>query len=223
MIDYRVIGKGIGYGWLHRQDAGAVEAVEDLLQADDYTVAGKINNQSRRQSSLLARGLVHYLAGCLLDESGYGIAKTESGCPFLQNRSGQKLASVSLSHSHDIVAAVVDLEQCTGIDVEYCGAERDYQRIVRRIFPPATAEIIDSPEKFYQAWCLYEAWGKVNNLQHVDPEKNDNLMQLIEDWFGGQSGTNLQHHSIIFFTPAEHYAGCVFRAGGTYVEKTATF
>lgn len=213
-MDYRSLTMTAGYCWLDLRHAGAVAKIRCLLRSDDPAAVAKIENDGRRTASLFGRGLLHYLANRILGKVRYNIAKTESGRPFLQDESGNPIAFTSISHSHNIVAAALDSRQSIGVDVEYRDANRDFRRIARRLFSPALADRIDSPEIFYPAWCLYEAWGKAGNLQQMDAGKNGDLMQLLEKWLDHMPDAEPRAQSVTFFVPAADYAGCVFRMAG---------
>jgi hypothetical protein len=85
-------------------------------------------------------------------------------------------------------------------------SDRDWPAIARRIFPESIAERLQSAENFCCAWCLYEAWGKANHLQHENATKNSGLLTLLEDCLN-----DAIHPHVIMFCPDDDYQACVFR------------
>lgn len=72
---------------------------------------------------------------------------------------------LSLSHSHDQVAAAV-AERPIGVDLEVSPEPRDWADLARRLFSPATAAWVlgdgnaGRDRRFREAWALLEAQGK---------------------------------------------------------------
>lgn len=223
MIEYHPIGDSAGYCWLDRRCSDSVSIISSSLHDSDYAAVTYIPNHDRQQASLLGRGLLRYLAMQILRTGSIGIGKTGNGRPYIQDDTGRYIAFASISHSHDMIAVAVDIYDPIGIDVELCRAGRDYYRIAERIFTPAVAERIQSAADFYRAWCLYEAWGKANELEHINPARNTELMKLLEDYLSGTNSKSLQGNGIMFFNPADDYSGCVFSAaqitGGVHAGK----
>lgn len=215
MIEYRPIGEYAGYCWIDTRHADTAGILERYLQENDHAAAAGIPNQTRRQASMLGSGLLHWLAGTVLGTGQYVIARTASGKPCLEDQSRDRSIHVSISHSRDVVAAALDTRAAIGIDVEYCDYRRDFRRISERIFASTISSRIESPTVFYHAWCLYEAWGKANDLQHINPEKNTGLIHLLEDWLSIGKTTEIWRDHVAYFAPVENYAGCVFTAART--------
>ncbi|MDZ7737155.1 MAG: hypothetical protein U5P41_14500 [Gammaproteobacteria bacterium] len=203
-----------GYGWLDLKHADSVAEISRYARDKDDAATAGITNSNRRRASLLGRGLLHYLAERMPAINEHVIARTEAGRPFLDNGSGNSIAFASISHSRDIVAAALDTRSSIGIDVEYCRPGRDFRRIAQRVFPADIAGGMISADTFYQAWTLYEAWGKANDLDHINPGRNGTLMRLLEGWLQSATGEENRDRGITFFKPTCHYAGCVFRVTG---------
>ena len=222
MIPQQLITETAIYGYLHIGDERAVKQVRERLTAADHDATAGIKHEARRKASLLARGLTYYLFGQLSDDPDYKLVKSETGRPSLQHDTDGSQAFVSIAHSHAIVASVIDLHNPVGIDVEYCQDDRDYQLIARRLFTQELAEQIHSQENFYQAWCLYEAWGKANELKHIDERYNHELMNLLASRFRSQTRINQQPQNIRFFNPYKQYMGCIYSGAewGSYANAT---
>ncbi|MCS3902372.1 phosphopantetheinyl transferase [Methylohalomonas lacus] len=200
-------GPGYGYAWLGRRDAQACTGVEALTTAADSNAVAHYHHADRRQASLLARGLLRYLYQRLYAmETDVAIVKSADGCPALADSAGRYLLYASITHSHDMVAVALDETGAIGIDVELCRTERDWPAIARRIFPKRIAERLQSAENFYRAWCLYEAWGKANHLQHINVTQNSGLLSLLEDCLN-----DAIHPNVIMFCPDDDYQASVFR------------
>lgn len=211
MIQHQFILDRAVYGFLDMHDAGAVERASAMLTSADHEVVADIRHNTRRHASLLARGLTYYLFGQLSNNADYLLVKSGTGRPSLEDKRGNRQAFISLAHSRDVVACVIDMDYPAGIDVEYCRYDRDYKRITERIFPQDIAGRIQSQEQFYQAWCLYEAWGKANDLKHIDSQQNTGLMSLVAAWLNLYEDEGAVS-AVKFFRPDEQYAGCIYRA-----------
>jgi len=197
------------YSWLDLRDSEAMAGMERWIRDNDAAAVAPLSHAKRQRSSILGRALLRYLAGRLLPGIACFIAKTDAGRPYLRDESGEPVAFASISHSRDIVAVAVDCHRPIGIDVEYCRADRDYSRIADKIFPPEIAERISSAAIFYQAWCLYEAWGKAHELNHVHPGRNGGLMRLLESRLVKNIKAGAKTGGVVSFVPAGGYAGCV--------------
>lgn len=200
-------GQEHGYAWFDRRDAQTRAAIEALTTAADADAVAHYHHADRRQVSLLARALLRHLYQRLYAmDSDVAIVKSAAGCPALVDGAGRHLLHASISHSHDMIAVALDETGAIGIDVELCRTGRDWPAIARRIFPESIAERLQSAENFYRTWCLYEAWGKANQLQHIDVTKNSGLLTLLEDCLN-----NAIHPHVIMFCPDDDYQACVFR------------
>ena len=212
MIQYRKIDGNSGYCWLDRRHTDSEAFLDHYIREDDPPAVAAIPNHERASVSLLGRAMLHYLVGCMMGTIDYTLDKSVSGRPGIYDRAGRQIAHASVSHSHEVVAAAISMHAAIGIDVEYCSMERDYRPIAQRVFTASVTELIQSPADFYRAWCLYEAWGKANDLQYIDPGKNAALMRLLENSLSGTNNRAYQGGSILLFSPAEDYSGCVFYA-----------
>lgn len=188
----------------------------------DTTDTSAIQHQERRRISLLARGLLRYLYAAFFHETQLAqpqIYKSATGRPYIYDDWRGMHFYASISHSRDAVAVAIDRQDEIGIDVEYCRRERNWRAIAGRIFPSTINMYLESAEDFYQAWCIYEAWGKANNLKHIHAEKNTKLMQLIEGWLGDRTKPDRKNSALTLFTPADNYFGCIYRTGREPVKQ----
>lgn len=78
---------------------------------------------------------------------------------------GGRRLCLSISHSHDQVAAAV-AQRPIGVDLELSPEPRDWADLARRLFSPATADWVmgegdaGRARRFREAWALLEAQGK---------------------------------------------------------------
>lgn len=78
-----------------------------------------------------------------------------NGKPHLKDKNGVETLFISLSHSGDYVACMIDTVPC-GIDLEL-QKEKSYKRIVTRICSDTEAAMINTLTDFYNIWTLKEA------------------------------------------------------------------
>ncbi len=122
-------------------------------------VAGK-----RRQFLAAQTALRQVLAGYLgLDGAEVRFAYGEQGKPYLPDRPD---LGFNLSHSHELAVIAVAPGTQVGVDVEFRGRRRPFQRLARRYFAPPEAAVLaalgeaDGPSAFYDMWVLKEAYLK---------------------------------------------------------------
>lgn len=203
-----VIRSRYACAWLEIEHARRCSSIEDWVSRADRMATDRILHDERRRVSLLARGLLRYLYSRFSGSgpSGFGIRKSAGGCPAVVDEDGRLLAPASISHSRGVIAVAVTRAPAIGIDVEYCETQRDWQAIARRVFPVSVADELHTATDFYRAWCLYEAWGKANNLNHVRSGRNAGLFSLLEACFNRKESVP----QIMMFNPVRDYQGCLF-------------
>ncbi len=105
----------------------------------------------------------NYLMARLLDDETAQIIYNEKGKPFLANDPRH----ISLSHSHDKLAIIVNEREPTGIDIELI---RDKVLRIRHKFlsPPELAETGEDVEKLLVYWAAKETLYKIYGLKEVD-------------------------------------------------------
>ncbi|SFL96520.1 4'-phosphopantetheinyl transferase family protein [Marinobacter zhejiangensis] len=101
--------------------------------------------------------------------------------------------SLSLSHSHGLVACVASTASGVGIDIEPHSRHRQWHKVVRRWFSDREQQWLlanDRVEDFLYAWTLKEAWlkatgrGIAGNLQTLEVLGDGQLLgdQPDRDW-----------------------------------------
>lgn len=86
----------------------------------------------------------------------------EKGKPHLKNKDGSESIFISLSHSGDYVACMLDSVPC-GIDIEIC-KEKHFKKIASRICTDNELPYIKSISDFYNIWTLKEAVLKATGM-----------------------------------------------------------
>lgn len=101
--------------------------------------------------------------------------------------------SLSLSHSHGLVACVASTASGVGVDIEPVSRHSQWQKVVRRWFSEHEQQWLlgnDRVEDFLQVWTLKEAWlkatgrGIAGNLQTLEVRADGSLQgdQPANDW-----------------------------------------
>ena len=113
--------------------------------------------------SILRRILNFYLG---TDPGEIHLSVNRYGKPRLDPKQHRSELRFNLSHSHGLALYIVSEGREVGIDVEYPDRSRTPEKIARRFFSPAEADIIESlPEKlrrsaFFSCWTRKEAFVK---------------------------------------------------------------
>ena len=143
MIEVFNIKKGLFFGIL---DLKAFALEKGLSVKRDIETLGK-----------------NYLIAKLLDNDDARIIYDAKGKPFLEADSRH----ISLSHSHDKLAMIVNEQEPTGIDIELI---RDKVLRIRHKFlsPPELTESADDVEKLLVYWAAKETLYKIYGLKEVD-------------------------------------------------------
>lgn len=182
-----------------------------MLPADAATCKN-IKHRQRRVSSLMARGLLRYLLSTLanIKPTEIFISSDSSGRPWLYSKCHTQAIFASITHSQNIVAAIVDVNRPVGIDVEIFRPNRDFQAISQRIFTKRIAAALGSPADFYRCWCLYEAWVKVSGGGPNSWRADNELMALVNNFLTTDNSL-LEVAGVIFLPIVKGYTGCVIR------------
>jgi len=114
-----------------------------------------------------------YLLGELLNTKEFELNYTPANKPFLKGRTEH----ISISHSHDKLAIIINQNESTGIDIELM---RDKVLKIQHKFlnPTELAFAKDNVERLITIWAAKEALYKVYGLKEVDFIKN----LFIEDF-----------------------------------------
>jgi len=120
------------------------------------TLSGRRRVQSTRARTLLRQGLARVLGGRAADLE---VAVDAQGKPHISNGPW-----VSLAHSGEAVAALVDFDGPCGVDVEDARAVRDFRALASAAFGARPAGTDWTARAFYDAWCLREARFKAGTV-----------------------------------------------------------
>lgn len=139
------------------------ESIEDLLislhlNQHELEVYRKINNDLRRSQWLSTRVLLRHLG----KDNELGIGYDEFGKPFL-NTTDQK---ISISHSSDFVAIIINETKETGIDIERIVPK--IERVAHKFM--STQELASLNEKSLEELYIY--WGAKEALYKLHGKKN---------------------------------------------------
>lgn len=124
--------------------------------------------------------------------------------------------TLSLSHSHGLVACATSAFDGVGVDIEPSGRHGQWQKVVRRWFTPREQAWLlrtDSVEEFLRCWTLKEAWlkatgrGIAGNLQTLEIDANGTLQgdRPETDWLAS-SGTFMGFHIALVYRGHPHHS-----------------
>ena len=149
-----------------------------LLQLDHFA----------RQHNIVEKRLIEtagtrFLLDELLGRGTYTLNYTEHNKPFLEGRSER----ISISHSHDLLAIVVNAREETGVDIELI--REKVLRIRHKFLNDAERQFAGNDlEKLITLWAAKESMYKVYGRKkldfcshlHVDPFEGDDLQGKLE-------------------------------------------
>lgn len=143
LVEIRVINENISIGLL---DLAAFSMQHKLTVKRDLERAG-----------------TRYLLAQLLKTGEYDLQYTAENKPFLKGRTEH----ISISHSHDKLAIILNRKENTGIDIEQI---RDKVKNIKSKFlsEPELAFAGDDPDRLITLWAAKEALYKVYGLKEVE-------------------------------------------------------
>lgn len=150
------------------------------------TFAGSKGLQNKRD--IETQGKL-FLAHYLLDTCT--IEYDEKGKPFLKDDTRH----ISLTHSHDKLALIVNEQEATGIDIELI---RDKVQNIKHKFlsAPDLLETENDPEKMIIYWAAKETLYKIYGLKEVDFIKH----LFVDPFIKNNSGTIIGHINLENFS-----------------------
>lgn len=130
------------------------------------------NIQTKRD---IEKAGTRHLLKNLLKNQAFFLAYTAENKPFLEGRTEH----ISISHSHDKLAIIINTKENTGIDIELI---RDKVRNIQQKFLSEQELLFanNEPEKLITLWAAKEAMYKVYGLKEVEFIKH-----LIVEPFSG--------------------------------------
>ncbi len=136
---------------------GQSESLSCYLNQADQKKQLTFTNPIRRQTFIAGRALLAIALTCQYGSNRYQIAYTEAGKPYLHFPKGWYF---NLTHSGKHLYLALQQTQPIGIDCEVI-RQRDYQRVVKRLFDHAEyhkiANAKDPLVAFFLRWTQYEA------------------------------------------------------------------
>jgi 4'-phosphopantetheinyl transferase len=137
----------------------AIEALAQLLAADEQQRAARFRFESDRRKFIVARGLLRSILARYLDippdqiQFSYG----ERGKPELSSAYAKGDLKFNVSHSQEQALYAIALDRSVGIDLEYI-RPIDAAALSQRFFSPAEAAIIASLTGAEQHRCFFKGW-----------------------------------------------------------------
>ena len=162
-----------------------IEENEDALQhmIKEEIAPDSITNPYKRLEYLAGRLLLKHLL-TQWDMDYKGIVKDAHGKPFLRDHN----IHISMSHSYPYVAAVVDKDQTTGIDLEQ--PKEKLLKIAARVLN--AAELQDASHditKHCIYWCAKEALIKIYGKKDLILSKNIAILPFLMQKKGFLTGS----------------------------------
>jgi 4'-phosphopantetheinyl transferase len=137
----------------------AIEALAQLLAADEQQRAARFRFENDRRKFIVARGLLRSILARYLDippdqiQFSYG----ERGKPELVNVYPKGELRFNVSHSQEQALYAIALDRPVGIDLEYI-RPIDATALSKRFFSPTEAAIIASLTGEEQHRCFFRGW-----------------------------------------------------------------
>ena len=127
---------------------------------DEMEEISFIKSESLRKQRLAVRALLNEL----FEEKVY-LSHHDNGKPFLENR----VTNISITHTSDYVAVILDDNEDVGIDIE--SLSRDFSAVAKRALSEDELEDLDDERRNEQLaiyWCAKEAIYKRVSTYNVD-------------------------------------------------------
>jgi 4'-phosphopantetheinyl transferase len=137
----------------------AIEALAQLLAADEQQRAARFRFEPDRRKFIVARGLLRSILARYLDippdqiQFSYG----ERGKPELVNAYAKGQLRFNVSHSQEQALYAIALDRPVGIDLEYM-RPIDAAALSQRFFSPTEAAIIAPLSGAEQHRCFFKGW-----------------------------------------------------------------
>ncbi len=133
--------------------------ISQWCMPEDYAYAQKFKREQRQKQSLAGRCLLRMLFGLFNnpEKVEFHINKSKEGELLLTGSNNEPLWG-SISHSHDMVCAVISMKGPVGIDVERINPTRDLTKILGFW----DIDFVGDKQTGYKIWTNLEAYGKAN-------------------------------------------------------------
>jgi phosphopantetheine--protein transferase-like protein len=153
-------------------DNGATIAVWHITESEDELIKlsatptdemeeiSYISNESMRKQRLAVRALLKQV----FDEKVY-LSHHDNGKPYIENNA----INISITHTKDYVAIILDNDEEVGIDIE--SLDRDFSAVEKKALSDEEIDDLDEDKKNEQLaiyWCAKEAIFKRLSAYNVD-------------------------------------------------------
>ena len=128
--------------------------------SDEMEEISYITNESQRKQRLAVRALLNQM----FDEKVY-LSHHDNGKPYLENM----VTNISITHTHDYVAVILDDNEDVGIDIE--SLDRDFSAVEQKALSEDEIDDLDDDRRNEQLaiyWCAKEAIFKLVSSYNVD-------------------------------------------------------
>jgi len=149
-----------------------VQALEQILAADERTRANKFHFLKDRTHFIVARGVLRAILGRYLpgDPRTLQFCYSQYGKPTLVSESSSDVLFFNVSHSHGIALYAISHTLNIGIDIEYMRMGIECEQIAARFFSPYEVSMLRAVPKhmqheaFFNCWTRKEAYIKARGL-----------------------------------------------------------
>jgi 4'-phosphopantetheinyl transferase len=168
----------LGYGEVHvwRATLGLpvsdVQALEQILTADERIRANKFHFLKDRTHFIVARGVLRVILGRYLsrDPRTLQFSYTQYGKPDLATEEYDDPLFFNISHSQGMALYAISRNLNIGVDIEYIRTDIECAQIAGRFFSPYEVRMLlgvpkqMQQEAFFNCWTRKEAYIKARGL-----------------------------------------------------------
>src|SRR5437763_11374798 len=149
-----------------------VQALEQILAADERARANKFHFQKDRTHFVVARGVLRAILGRYLsrDPRTLLFCYSQYGKPDLVSEACSDPLFFNISHSHGMALYAISRNLNIGVDVEYMRMDIECEQIAVRFFSPSEVDMLlavpkgEQHEAFFNCWTRKEAYIKGRGL-----------------------------------------------------------
>ena len=139
-----------------------VQALEQILAADERTRANKFHFPKDRTHFIVARGALRAILGRYLsrDPRTLQFCYNQYGKPTLASEAGSDSLFFNVSHSHGIALYAISHIQNIGIDIEYMRMDIECEQIAGHFFSPYEVSMLRALPKHMQHEAFFNCWSR---------------------------------------------------------------
>ncbi len=149
-----------------------VQALEQILAADERARANKFHFQKDRTHFVVARGILRAILGRYLsrDPRTLHFCYSQYGKPSLVSEACSDPLFFNVSHSHGMALYAISRTLNIGVDIEYMRMDIECEQIAVRFFSPYEVNMLlvvpkgVQHEAFFNCWTRKEAYIKGRGL-----------------------------------------------------------